>query len=168
MIVGEYHVGTPAARWWRRRAESGGQFVEQACHLVDLARVLAGEARSPRPLVRISRGPLFRRRHPGRRRGASALQERRRGHLQCDGYPAEGGIHRAAPYLRRCRGHCDALRNDNPGRRGHAHGSRCRERLLARMPLSSMRSRRATRRRVYCSYGRAPDTPHLHRSRTVR
>jgi myo-inositol 2-dehydrogenase/D-chiro-inositol 1-dehydrogenase len=44
MIVGEYHVGTPAARWWRRRSESGGQFVEQACHLVDLARVLAGEA----------------------------------------------------------------------------------------------------------------------------
>jgi predicted dehydrogenase len=44
MIMGEYHVGTPAAPWWRRRAESGGQFVEQACHLVDLARVIAGDA----------------------------------------------------------------------------------------------------------------------------
>ena len=44
MVLGEFHVGTPAAAWWRRRADSGGQFVEQACHLVDLARVLAGEA----------------------------------------------------------------------------------------------------------------------------
>jgi myo-inositol 2-dehydrogenase / D-chiro-inositol 1-dehydrogenase len=44
MIIGEYHVGTPTTPWWRRRAESGGQFVEQTCHLIDLARVFAGEA----------------------------------------------------------------------------------------------------------------------------
>jgi predicted dehydrogenase len=45
MVLGEYHVGTPAAAWWRRQSESGGQMVEQACHLVDLARSLIGEAR---------------------------------------------------------------------------------------------------------------------------
>ncbi len=44
MVIGEFHVGTPAAPWWRRRGRSGGQFVEQACHLLDLGRVLAGEA----------------------------------------------------------------------------------------------------------------------------
>lgn len=45
MVVGEYHVGMPPTAWWRKQASSGGQFVEQACHLVDLARVLMGEAR---------------------------------------------------------------------------------------------------------------------------
>jgi predicted dehydrogenase len=44
MVIGEFHVGLPASPWWRRRAESGGQFVEQACHVVDIARYLVGEA----------------------------------------------------------------------------------------------------------------------------
>lgn len=44
MILGQYHGSTPSTPWWRKRAESGGQFVEQACHVVDLARHLAGEA----------------------------------------------------------------------------------------------------------------------------
>jgi myo-inositol 2-dehydrogenase/D-chiro-inositol 1-dehydrogenase len=43
MVIGRYHVGTPAAPWWRWEAGSGGQIVEQACHLVDLARHLCGE-----------------------------------------------------------------------------------------------------------------------------
>ena len=34
---------TPRAAWWGRRARSGGQVVEQATHVLDLARVLAGE-----------------------------------------------------------------------------------------------------------------------------
>jgi myo-inositol 2-dehydrogenase / D-chiro-inositol 1-dehydrogenase len=34
---------TPPAAWWRRGALSGGQVVEQATHVLDLARVLAGE-----------------------------------------------------------------------------------------------------------------------------
>jgi predicted dehydrogenase len=44
LVIGEFHVGLPASPWWRRRGESGGQFVEQACHVVDLARHLVGEA----------------------------------------------------------------------------------------------------------------------------
>jgi predicted dehydrogenase len=34
---------TPPAAWWHREALSGGQVVEQATHVLDLARVLAGE-----------------------------------------------------------------------------------------------------------------------------
>lgn len=44
MVIGEFHVGLPASPWWRRRAASGGQFVEQACHVVDIARHLVGDA----------------------------------------------------------------------------------------------------------------------------
>lgn len=44
MALGKFHIGTPAAPWWRREAESGGQMLEQACHLIDIARVLCGEA----------------------------------------------------------------------------------------------------------------------------
>lgn len=45
MVLGRFHVGTPAAPWWRFEAQSGGQMVEQACHMIDLARHLAGEGR---------------------------------------------------------------------------------------------------------------------------
>ncbi|MBB3083933.1 Gfo/Idh/MocA family protein [Geodermatophilus sabuli] len=34
---------TPPAAWWRREDRSGGQVVEQATHVLDLVRVLAGE-----------------------------------------------------------------------------------------------------------------------------
>jgi predicted dehydrogenase len=34
---------TPPPAWWRRQELSGGQVVEQATHLLDLARLLAGE-----------------------------------------------------------------------------------------------------------------------------
>jgi len=44
MVIGAFHVNTPAAVWWRHQAESGGQMVEQATHLIDLARVLLGDA----------------------------------------------------------------------------------------------------------------------------
>jgi predicted dehydrogenase len=56
MVLGRYHGGTPDTPWWRVAALSGGQFVEQACHIVDLARMLVGEAEligacaSPAPL----------------------------------------------------------------------------------------------------------------------
>jgi len=42
MVLGRFHVGTPSAPWWRHEAQSGGQMLEQACHLVDLARHLCG------------------------------------------------------------------------------------------------------------------------------
>ena len=44
MALGKFHIGTPPSPWWRREAESGGQMLEQACHLVDIARLLCGEA----------------------------------------------------------------------------------------------------------------------------
>lgn len=44
LISGRFHVGLPRASWWSRQQQSGGQFNEQACHLVDLARHVAGEA----------------------------------------------------------------------------------------------------------------------------
>jgi predicted dehydrogenase len=45
MIVGAFHVNTPSAVWWRHQAQSGGQMVEQATHLIDLSRALVGEGR---------------------------------------------------------------------------------------------------------------------------
>lgn len=57
MVTGAWHSSTPPPAWWRKQASSGGQFVEQATHLLDLARHLIGEAvvthavadRHPRP-----------------------------------------------------------------------------------------------------------------------
>ena len=43
MVLGRFHIGTPATPWWRVQAQSGGQMLEQACHLIDLARHLVGE-----------------------------------------------------------------------------------------------------------------------------
>lgn len=44
-VSGAWHGSLPAPAWWRRRSGSGGQMVEQATHLFDLARHLVGEAR---------------------------------------------------------------------------------------------------------------------------
>ncbi len=45
MVLGAWHDATPPPAWWRRQNTSGGQMVEQATHLFDLARYLVGEAR---------------------------------------------------------------------------------------------------------------------------
>jgi predicted dehydrogenase len=44
LIVAQWLGGTPAPAWWSRVAQGGGQVVEQATHLYDLARWLVGEA----------------------------------------------------------------------------------------------------------------------------
>jgi myo-inositol 2-dehydrogenase / D-chiro-inositol 1-dehydrogenase len=44
MVFGAWHDAMPPPPWWRRSQRSGGQLVEQATHLVDLARFLTGEA----------------------------------------------------------------------------------------------------------------------------
>jgi predicted dehydrogenase len=44
LLVARYTGPTPGSSWWRHVAESGGQVVEQATHLYDLARMLLGEA----------------------------------------------------------------------------------------------------------------------------
>jgi predicted dehydrogenase len=43
LVAGRWFDKVPPPAWWRRRAGSGGQVVEQATHLLDLARHLAGE-----------------------------------------------------------------------------------------------------------------------------
>jgi myo-inositol 2-dehydrogenase/D-chiro-inositol 1-dehydrogenase len=43
LVTGSWLDRTPAAPWWVRRSGSGGQVVEQATHVLDLARLLAGE-----------------------------------------------------------------------------------------------------------------------------
>lgn len=44
LVTGRWLDGTPGPAWWRRVATGGGQVVEQATHLYDLARALVGEA----------------------------------------------------------------------------------------------------------------------------
>ena len=41
--VGGYHCNALHAHWWRKRALSGGQILEQAIHQIDLIRHLVGE-----------------------------------------------------------------------------------------------------------------------------
>ncbi len=43
LVVGAWHDVTPSPAWWQDERRSGGQVVEQATHLIDLARVLVGE-----------------------------------------------------------------------------------------------------------------------------
>jgi predicted dehydrogenase len=43
MVLAAWHDALPPPPWWRRAAQGGGQVVEQATHLLDLARVLVGE-----------------------------------------------------------------------------------------------------------------------------
>jgi predicted dehydrogenase len=43
MALGYWMGGMPGVPWWRRLEGSGGQFVEQTTHIVDLARYLCGD-----------------------------------------------------------------------------------------------------------------------------
>lgn len=43
IATGFWMGGAPGGSWWRREEKSGGQFVEQTTHIVDLLRYLAGE-----------------------------------------------------------------------------------------------------------------------------
>jgi myo-inositol 2-dehydrogenase/D-chiro-inositol 1-dehydrogenase len=44
MVLATWHDRMPRPLWWRRTRQSGGQVVEQATHLLDLACLLVGEA----------------------------------------------------------------------------------------------------------------------------
>ncbi|MEX2541670.1 MAG: Gfo/Idh/MocA family oxidoreductase [Trueperaceae bacterium] len=44
LLLAAWHGSTPPPGWWRRQETSGGQMVEQATHLFDIARHLLGEA----------------------------------------------------------------------------------------------------------------------------
>lgn len=43
MAIGSWIGSMPMTGWWRRQSASGGQFVEQTTHLVDLLRYICGE-----------------------------------------------------------------------------------------------------------------------------
>ncbi|MCL6573802.1 MAG: Gfo/Idh/MocA family oxidoreductase [Bacillus sp. (in: Bacteria)] len=43
MVTGGWMGSMPPVSWWRNEAKSGGQFIEQTTHLVDLLRYTAGE-----------------------------------------------------------------------------------------------------------------------------
>jgi predicted dehydrogenase len=44
LVRAAWHGSLPPVPWWRVQEQSGGQVVEQATHLFDLARFLLGEA----------------------------------------------------------------------------------------------------------------------------
>lgn len=46
LFTGQFHCNALHADWWRERAKSGGQVVEQLIHIVDLARHQLGEPQS--------------------------------------------------------------------------------------------------------------------------
>lgn len=43
MISGKWNGDMPGVKWWQKQATSGGQFIEQTTHIVDLLRYVAGE-----------------------------------------------------------------------------------------------------------------------------
>ena len=61
LYAGSYHCNALHAHWWRDRARSGGQLVEQAIHQIDLIRHLIGEPDT----VYARRANLFHRDVPG-------------------------------------------------------------------------------------------------------
>ena len=44
LVTARWTDSTPPPAWWRRGVDGGGQVIEQATHLYDLARLLVGEA----------------------------------------------------------------------------------------------------------------------------
>ncbi|OCT15478.1 oxidoreductase [Paenibacillus pectinilyticus] len=43
MMTGQWMGSMPQVAWWRDQARSGGQFIEQSTHIVDIMRYCAGE-----------------------------------------------------------------------------------------------------------------------------
>jgi predicted dehydrogenase len=46
LVAGRWFGMVPPAPWWVRRSQSGGQFIEQVTHVIDLARCMVGEVQS--------------------------------------------------------------------------------------------------------------------------
>ncbi len=43
LVFGNFWGSTPGVGWWRVKSKSGGQMIEQATHIVDMARFMVGE-----------------------------------------------------------------------------------------------------------------------------
>ena len=61
LMLGKYYCNSLHAPWWRERAKSGGQIVEQIIHTYDVIRYFLGEPET----VYAATGNLF---HPGLKR----------------------------------------------------------------------------------------------------
>jgi myo-inositol 2-dehydrogenase / D-chiro-inositol 1-dehydrogenase len=59
MVVGTWYAATPPPVWWRHQATSGGQFIEQATHLLDLSRFLVGEASVTAAMIGYHERPAY-------------------------------------------------------------------------------------------------------------
>ncbi len=59
MVLAAWHDSTPPPTWWHRQATSGGQMVEQATHLFDLARYLVGEGKAVEALGSTHQRPAY-------------------------------------------------------------------------------------------------------------
>ncbi|HEV7718598.1 MAG TPA: glycosyltransferase [Arsenicitalea sp.] len=59
LVEGFWLGDTPPPLWWRKLDQSGGQIVEQATHILDLARYLVGEVVSATSLVGHSDRPEY-------------------------------------------------------------------------------------------------------------
>jgi predicted dehydrogenase len=46
MVLGYWMGGLPGVQWWQTKQSSGGQIVEQATHVFDIARYLVGEVKA--------------------------------------------------------------------------------------------------------------------------
>ncbi len=43
LVFGNFWGGAPGVGWWRVKSQSGGQMIEQATHIVDMARFMVGD-----------------------------------------------------------------------------------------------------------------------------
>ncbi len=43
IVLGQFMTSMPTVAWWKDQASSGGQFIEQTTHIVDLLRYICGE-----------------------------------------------------------------------------------------------------------------------------
>jgi predicted dehydrogenase len=73
MVLGRWLTVTPPPAWWSDPGQGGGQMVEQATHLLDLARYLVGEGEAVASLATSSYGT------PGVPGGTAALVRYRSG-----------------------------------------------------------------------------------------
>ena len=59
LALGYWLDATPAAPWWWRRGQSGGQLLEQSTHIFDLARLLVGEVETVDAIERVTPRAAF-------------------------------------------------------------------------------------------------------------
>ena len=100
LVTARWNDATPPPAWWRREVDGGGQVIEQATHLYDLARLPRRRGRGRRRRVAPrDPGDAARRGRRGRQRGRPALRHGRRGDVREHAPPvdARSSRSRSAP-----------------------------------------------------------------------